>query len=339
MTVYDTDHIDQLIADFLCGEIDDAGYVELEQWIADSPDNRDRFMRLREIWRASRADAADPLGDFDSDAAFEMFLARCRASNDAARQRFPRWLRMAAGYAAAVALGIVSTVFVFNSFGKDDTDIPMYTEFVAPCGSQSRINLPDGSYVMLNGGSTFRYPASFGKDIRSVKLQGEAYFSVAHDDDIPFMIDIDGASVRVYGTTFTISSYPEESTAVVSLISGHLGMTAASDTTERHIVSGQTLCFDRATGTISASEFTSASADWTRGVLSYERVPLAELMRSLERNYGTTIVLSDSALASMKVSGKFFRDTQSLDNILESLAATGRMHFERTASGITIYSN
>lgn len=337
MTRFNNDHIDQLIADFLCGEIDAAGYVELEQWIGDDMANRDYFMRMREIWRASRADSTAPLGGFDEAAAYEVFRSRCCAKMSATGRK-PRWIRTVLGYAAALAVGIGCTTMIYRS--QDiDTNTDSYAEFVAPKGSQSRVNMPDGSYVMLNGGSTFRYPTSYGADTRTVKLRGEGYFSVAHDSATPFLVDIDGATVRVYGTTFTISSYPDDSIATVSLISGHLGMTASDDTVERHIVSGQTLRLDRASGLISKIEYQSEHADWTRGVLSYERMPLSELSRSLERSYGTTIVIADSSLESMKVSGKFFRDTQSLDDILESLAATGRLHFERTANGITIYPN
>ena len=337
MTCFNTDHIDQLIADFLSGEIDAAGYVELERWIGADTANRDRFMRMREIWHVSRPEPAAPLGGFDEAAAFELFRSRCNTTTVAVRHK-PRWIRTAMGYAAALAIGVGFSAWIYGSAATDSaTD--SYAEFVAPPGSQSRVNLPDGSYVMLNGGSTFRYPTNYGADSRTVKLRGEGYFSVAHDTDTPFLVDIDGATVRVYGTTFTISSYPDDSEATVSLIAGHLGMTAAADSTERHIVSGQTLRLDRATGLISEVVYVPEHADWTRGVLSYERMPLLDLSRSLERSYGTTIVIADSSLASMKVSGKFFRDTQSLDDILESLAATGRMHFERTASGITIYPN
>ncbi|WP_295732105.1 FecR domain-containing protein [uncultured Muribaculum sp.] len=336
MAHFNDEHINLLIVDFLSGEIDTEGLMELEKWIVADIDNRDHFMRMREIWHLTRKDTSASLGGFDCDAAFESFRARCAASPGRTRLRTVKTIL---GYAAAVAIGFGGGALLLSR----GTSLPQqpvgYTEFIAPQGSQSCVNLPDGSYVMLNGGSTLRYPADYGQGARSVALSGEGYFSVAHDTGAHFLVDIGGATVKVYGTTFTISSYPEDSIATVSLISGHLGMKSRTDSIEHHITSGQSLTLDRADGRISETGFTDGNTDWTRGVLSYERYPLSRLVRSLERSYGTTIVIADPALSSLKVSGKFFRETQSLDDILESLAATGRMQFRRTANGITIYSD
>ena len=336
------DHIDQFIADFLCGELAAADRVELEQWIAAHPDNRDRFMRMREIWRASRADSHSPLGGFDADKAFQEFRMRCNDQSAAESAQLPpvrHTLRSFLGYAATLAIGIGATALFFLSESRANTLPDEYVELIAPEGSQSRVNLPDGSYVMLNGGSSLSYTTAYGTTQRDVKLSGEGYFSVAHDNDTPCTVDLDGAKVKVYGTTFTITSYPDDSIATVALIAGHLGMVSQRDTSERHITSGQTLLLDRATGQLAESPYSQSHADWTRGVLNYDHVPLSTLLRSLERTYGTTIVIADSTLGNMKVSAKFFRSSQSLDDVLSSLAATGRLHYDRTASGITIFPN
>lgn len=47
-----------------------------------------------------------------------------------------------------------------------------------PNGQRIEITLPDGSRVWLNSGARIEYPVVFKKNLRSVKLSGEALFDV-----------------------------------------------------------------------------------------------------------------------------------------------------------------
>lgn len=63
-----------------------------------------------------------------------------------------------------------------------------------PAGQRVNLDLPDGSNVWLNAGTTMKYPVSFMKGKREVILDGEAYFEVAHNEKSPFV-------VRTHGST------------------------------------------------------------------------------------------------------------------------------------------
>ena len=56
-----------------------------------------------------------------------------------------------------------------------------------PYGQRLKFTLPDGSSVQLNSGARIEYPTVFKKNLRKVKLSGEAVFDVEHDE---------GSSVR-----------------------------------------------------------------------------------------------------------------------------------------------
>lgn len=56
-----------------------------------------------------------------------------------------------------------------------------------PAGQRAQMDLPDGSVVWLNSQTTLTYDENFGKKDRKVTLDGEAYFEVAHNKEIPFM--------------------------------------------------------------------------------------------------------------------------------------------------------
>jgi len=67
-----------------------------------------------------------------------------------------------------------------------------------------QVELPDSSVVYLNHNSSLSYDKSFSP--RTVKLKGEAFFSV-NDGETPFVIQTeDGEEVRVEGTEFFMSA-------------------------------------------------------------------------------------------------------------------------------------
>ena len=67
----------------------------------------------------------------------------------------------------------------------------MYNEIhVQKGGRANTLVLSDGTKVILNAATTFRYPTSFGEKNRMVYLEGEAYFEVAKDEEKPFVVKL-----------------------------------------------------------------------------------------------------------------------------------------------------
>src|SRR5690606_36912085 len=57
-----------------------------------------------------------------------------------------------------------------------------------PKGVSFSLHLPDGSVVFLNSDSKLYIPSDFNRDTRDVKLLGEGYFEVAHNQKKPFLV-------------------------------------------------------------------------------------------------------------------------------------------------------
>ena len=68
--------------------------------------------------------------------------------------------------------------------------------------------LADGTVVYLNSATRLKYPVVFNGKERKVYLSGEAYFEVMKDSERPFLVEVGGIEVKVYGTSFNISSRP-----------------------------------------------------------------------------------------------------------------------------------
>ena len=80
----------------------------------------------------------------------------------------------------AITVGITAALFSIGE-DKEDMNVAMQT-ITVPAGQRVNLDLPDGSNVWLNAGTTMKYPVSFMKGKREVMLDGEAYFEVAHNE-------------------------------------------------------------------------------------------------------------------------------------------------------------
>ena len=123
---------------------------------------------------------------------------------------------------ATIALSPPKTISSNNSNeGKQVEDYfsePLQV-LTIPRGENFKITLSDGSEVWLNANSKFSYPVAFNASERIVMLEGEAYFKVAPNKAVPFIVMSPNITTRVLGTEFNIKDYASEESHVV-LISG-----------------------------------------------------------------------------------------------------------------------
>lgn len=87
-----------------------------------------------------------------------------------------------------------------------------------------KVQLADGSEVVINKKSSFVLPLQFNSGQRSVGLLGEAYFEVKSNPDVPFIVQLNNnAAVTAHGTTFTVKC--SEKNCFTTLLSGHVSVT------------------------------------------------------------------------------------------------------------------
>lgn len=115
-----------------------------------------------------------------------------------------------------------------NSQGKrQQSDLTekdvVYNEIhVRKGGRANTVFLSDGSKVILNAATTFRYPTSFNGKNRQVYLDGEAYFEVSKDVEKPFVVKLKKQEITVLGTTFNVQAYAHEPYSEVTLLTGQI---------------------------------------------------------------------------------------------------------------------
>jgi len=185
----------------------------------------------------------------------------------------------------------------------EDLKLVYYTLSV-PNGKQFNIVLSDGTDVHLNSGSSIRYPINFIKgQQRQVFLTGEAFFDVAHDQKHSFIVNAQDLAIRVYGTKFNVSNYPEYRDTEVVLVDGSVSLRESNLGTgareEVFLKPGFMGVFNKADNNISQEEVNTANyTSWMNGNLVFRNTSFENIIQKLERHYNVVIINNNKKLAS-----------------------------------------
>ncbi|MDG2507191.1 FecR family protein [Stenotrophomonas maltophilia] len=177
-------------------------------------------------------------------------------------------------------------------------------DYQTAVGERRDIELPDGSRVLLDAGTRLQVRRHLRS--RQVLLaQGHARFEVQHSAWRRFQVDAGPVQVRNYGTVFDVDRQGDLSE--VTLWRGEVGVSVDGGGTEQRLKPGQRLLAQP--GSLSPPEAVDPDrADWTTGRLQFDRMPLSEVLRILQRYHDRPIVLDDPALGPLQVSGVFDAD-------------------------------
>jgi transmembrane sensor len=186
------------------------------------------------------------------------------------------------------------TLLNYVNFSADSVKI------VAPVGARAVVQLPDGSQVHLNYASSIKYLQYFSKDKREVRLMGEGYFDVVHDENKPFIVRTDRLNVNAVGTSFNVMAYPDDDFVETTLINGKVILN--KNDTDGNIksigamVPGQHVSFNKVNGSVECKQVNVEKfIAWKDGRLVFEDTPVVEMAKRLGRMFNTDIEVVDNA--------------------------------------------
>lgn len=190
-----------------------------------------------------------------------------------------------------------------------------YNTITTPRGGQYQIVLSDGTKVWLNAQSSLKYPTSFNGNERKIELKGEGYFEVAHRDNQPFVVSVNGMEVKVLGTHFNINGYGDDNKTVTTLVEGKVELNAEGNTTIMRPGDQATLN-DHGDVQVQKVDVETAVA-WKDGYFDFQGKRLHEVMRQIARWYDVEIVYKGQQ-PDIKFGGKMER-ALTLDAVLQIL--------------------
>ncbi len=207
--------------------------------------------------------------------------------------------------------------------GKDDFDLSVYNTLVTPRKGEYKIVLSDGSTIRLNAESTLRYPQKFIGKERRVFLTGEAYFEVAHDSTMPFIVETVAQELSVLGTKFNISAFADESEVLSTLVSGSIKINVKNTDEQVLLIPGQQAIVNKETRALNVAfvDVNEITA-WKDGFFSLENVTMEEIVHKLERWYDVDFEFSDedAKLLSFKGSVPRYDDLIGVLDLLEIIS-------------------
>ena len=243
----------------------------------------------------------------------------------------PRFLHRLPVYIAAAAVALLAFGLGFLLYPQSIT---------APNGQRAAAVLPDGSTVELNSGTTIHYNRLFGIQNREVRLDGEAFFSVAPGDK-PFIVSANHAVVEVTGTAFNVRSRSDD----------------PDFETRVHVASGSVALYpagqsDRSV-TLNAGDWSRWSitmetpktpgpatpdhiGEWRENRFHFRNETLGMIFREIERRFDIRIQLEADQAAS-EVLTAHYTDPGDAERIIEDICHVKGLRYARTANGFRIY--
>lgn len=200
-------------------------------------------------------------------------------------------------------------------------------------GQQFPVQLSDGSKVLLDAGSSLRYPVLFTGDERRVEVSGQAWFEVAKDATRPFVVQKDDKQLRVLGTQFNVHAYDDEEELTVTLTEGSVRVQSSKGSVV--LAPGQQAVIANSTGslqTIEEADVDQAIA-WKRGLFSFQGSAIEQVMREITRWYDVEVTYQGTKPADT-FTGEISRQA-SLRELL-SILEMSRVHFKLEDRKLTV---
>ena len=280
---------------------------EFEVWLSANPAHRTTFNRM-----SGALSALDGAGSI------------VREADRRARADTISWDARRKGVGLGV-MGVALVGFIYIA------DLPSwFADFRTGRGEQRLVTLADGSRLFLdaNAAVNIHYGA---RERRITLLRGRVHADVKHDDPRPFRAGALGGEVQDVGTAFDL----EIEDAHVQLIVTEGAVVARND--------GSTMLRTRGQGAIwgqrqAPHELTLAGIDaagWRYGRLVFDRRPLAEVLRTLDRYSSKPIWLFNDDAAERRVSGVV--RSAAIDESLTSLARAQGLKVRNLGIAVVLY--
>ncbi len=222
-------------------------------------------------------------------------------------------------------------VYTINKNSKS-TEISLNT-ISTPKGGQYQVVLPDGSKVWLNAASSLSFPTLFTGNERRVVIKGEAYFEIAKNTAMPFIVSANTAEVKVYGTHFNIMAYENEDAIKTTLLEGSVKITSAGKS--KMLVPGEQAQVNKGgdlnlTSGVNLSEVVA----WKNGYFEFKDTELEIIMRQIERWYNVEVSYVGKT-PTEQFTGKISRNVKA-SQILNMLEFAG-LKFKTAEKSITVF--
>lgn len=270
--------IDELLARHLAGEpLSEEQQRQVNEWIQA---NQNTYQRMCLLMKDTEQEMRYP--DFDASQAWQRIEPRLKPHT---RLSLSIGLRKVIGYSVAASITILLLLGIlqlqWKESGKAET-----LHYANNSHMVKNINLPDGSTVALYPDATLTYQAE--KD-RTLQLTGKAFFSVSRNGQ-RFRVGTPEFQVEVLGTSFLICSGNSDQKGVFV----KTGKVQVGTSRQQVVIqAGEQVQLEGNSLRSKPIEKSARLFDHTEPLLFFDRTPLKEAVREIERQTGIRIELGE----------------------------------------------
>jgi ferric-dicitrate binding protein FerR (iron transport regulator) len=297
-----------IISKELNGEADPAEQRELQAWLEADAENREIYQDMKLLWKDTDVLVkAQP--SFNTTAAWDKVSTKISTAAPVATETKAKtiqlrpWVKYMAAAAVLVLGFLITRTFLINDNN------------VIVAANDQTIVLPDNSTVTLRKGSKLEFPDEFKGDERKVMLDGEAFFEVTRNEQQPFIINAQSATVRVLGTSFNVKCSKEK--AVVVVKTGKVRLAEKNgDKKSVDLTPGEKGVLEE--GSLSMEKvLTEDYLYWKDGVINFNNRPLYEVTNTLGELYNVAVKLDMSDKQKNQLVNISFNNQQLEDMLTE----------------------
>ncbi len=216
---------------------------------------------------------------------------------------------------------IVGTIYLY--FQKTDSTklLTLYTQK----GEQTSVILPDGTKAWLNVDTKLSYPVNYGVKSRKIELEGQAYFEVVKNKELPFEVLSGSVTTKALGTKFAVSAYPGASVIKSSLIEGSVAVKCNGIT--KVLIPSEQFVYRKEKSEISVHRFSETDElAWKNEQLMFRLTPYNQVIKELEEWYDVSFEYNPALFESETFSAKFKR-YETLENVLQVMSKAGKFNY------------
>lgn len=334
--------MDELLIKYLLKETNGAENKQVEAWLAENDQHRQQYARLSGIWKLTK-DSAKPV-HINNNLALQQLKQKMKG-NEHRHTIVMRW-RVAAAV-IAVALCITGITYLFTRTHADILPIKQVSD--APTKDQVATNniinapllivrtgtktlsqqLPDGSIAILNKHSAISYSDSLpGK--RNLVLDGEAFFSVVHNQHKPFTVKINEVTITDIGTSFNARSY--NGAVEIEVETGIVKVKRGQDSIL--VNAGEQLLIIKNKRFKKQRSADKLYAYYLDRPMVCKGVTLARLVATLNKKYDANITIGRGELADLSITTIFYKQT--LAQVLDIISQTLDLKIEHRGPSIVL---
>lgn len=290
----------ELLHKFFSGTVSQDEINSIKNWAEQSVENKKQLIIERKIYDAIQLNLND-----DIKLETPIYIEDINPGSDSDKKIiFRPWIKETLKIASVAVIVFIASWFLLQ-YNKPNANTLAMQTIEVPSGQRINLILPDGTSVWLNSNSKLQYPIAFNSKERRVFLDGQAYFDVARNEEVPFIVSTKEGTVQALGTAFDVISSTRENIFETMLIEGSVEVKLFANPDQKLRLKPNMKAVTK-NNLLSVTYVEDKTPyEWRNGLISFRNKEFKEIMTILEKTYDVKIVLMNPIVGDQVYTGKF----------------------------------